>query len=106
MRQEVSELVALGSLPDEDADEEVIARYEKLVLTISQPVTDEEARVLVGLFGPDDCYGLAWTLLYLIETAPGWPLEECLENTSNEWIRRLRTAAETAKKHHMHKDPA
>ncbi|MDB6032726.1 MAG: hypothetical protein JWM16_3064, partial [Verrucomicrobiales bacterium] len=33
---------------------------------------------LVKVFGPDDYYGLAWSLLHLIESAPGWPLADCL----------------------------
>lgn len=57
------------------------------------PVTNEEARVLVTLFGPDECYGLAWTLVHLIETAPGWPIADCLGGTGNEWIQRLRLRA-------------
>ena len=97
MRQAVRELVALGPLPDEEAEEELIKRYEEPLLRITEPVTDEEARALVGLFGPDDCYGLAWTLLHLIETAPNWALEECLQDDGNEWIRWLRQRVENAR---------
>ena len=59
-----------------------------------KPVTDEEACALVKLFGSDDCVGLAWTLLHLIETAPGWPIESALIGLEGEWIRRLRERAE------------
>jgi hypothetical protein len=48
----------------------------------------------VHLFGPDDCYGVAWTLLHLIESAPGWPLHDCLQDIRNEWTERLRLRAE------------
>jgi hypothetical protein len=48
---------------------------------------------LVKLFGPDDCLGLAWTLLHLIETAPGWPVESALVGLEGEWIDRLRERA-------------
>jgi hypothetical protein len=65
---------------------ELLERYELFVTSIQKPVTDEEARILVGLFGPDDCFGLEWSLVGLVETAPGWPLADCLENTDNEWI--------------------
>lgn len=94
MRQEVRELAKLGPLPGSEADEKLIATYENLLGSISKPVTNEEAKVLVGLFGPDDCYGLAWTLLHLIETAPAWPLKESIEGNGNEWIERLRLRAE------------
>ena len=52
-------------------------------------ISDAEVRSLVHLFGPDECYGLAWTLLHLIETAPGWPLHDCLQGTHNLWHERL-----------------
>jgi hypothetical protein len=53
------------------------------------PVTDEEVCELVKLFGPDDCFGLAWTLLHSIETAPVWPIESALDGQEGEWIDRL-----------------
>ena len=31
-------------------------------------------------------------MLHLIETAPGWPLEDCLRK-DGEWIERLRRRA-------------
>jgi len=89
MRQEVRAFVALGPLPNEEADEQEISQHEELLLQIAAPVTDEEAMALVGMFGPDDCYGLAWTLLHLIETAPNWPLPAALRDTGNEWVLRL-----------------
>jgi hypothetical protein len=96
MRKEVREFAALGSLPDQNAEPEVIDQHAASLEQIEQPVSDEEARILVGLFGPDDCYGVAWTLLHLIETAPNWPLKDVLqeEKDENEWVRRLRKRAE------------
>ena len=98
MRPEVAELVALGPFPAEDAaSDEDVERREALVRGITPPLTDEEARAMVTLFGPDDFYGGAWTLLHLIETAPGWPLEDALLNEDNEWIRRLRKRLQNAR---------
>ena len=95
MRKEVQELVRLGPLPDcETVEEEQLKIYEGLLSRVSPPVSDEEAKSLVRLFGPDECYGLAWTLVHLIETAPGWPLHDCLTDASNEWTERLRLRAE------------
>ena len=72
MRKEVQELLNLGPLPDcETAEEEKLKMYESPLSSVTPPVSDAEARSLVHLFGPDECYGLAWTLLHLIETAPG-----------------------------------
>jgi hypothetical protein len=70
MRREVQAFVAGGPLPDRDADGEEIDRRCDQLEAIAKPVTGEEARALVACFGPDDCYGVAWTLLHLIETGP------------------------------------
>ncbi|MER6272519.1 hypothetical protein ACFY0B_39535 [Streptomyces sp. NPDC001797] len=71
MRPEVQTFVADGPLPNRDADEEEIDRRVAQLDTISAPVTPGEAHALAGCFGPDDCYGVAWSLLHLIETSPG-----------------------------------
>lgn len=90
VRQEVREFVNLGPLPDASADEQVIAEHEAHLHAIVSPVTDDEAALLIRSFGPDDCYGLAWTLLHLIESAPGGaPIAVEPDDTDNEWIRRL-----------------
>lgn len=101
MRQEVIDLGKLGPLPPSDrvlADnrQELIQKYENLITSIKKPITDEEARALVTLFGPDDAFGLVWPLVALVESAPGWPLADCLENTSNEWIQMLKHRARNA----------
>lgn len=90
MRPEIEELTKLGPLPTEQAvDVELIRHYESLIHKIQTPVTDEEATALTTLFGNDSCFGLAWTLINIIETAPSWPLEYILHNTDNEWIQLL-----------------
>jgi hypothetical protein len=93
MRQQVSKLLALGPLPDESTSPEEIDKYANILASVSRPVTNEEAKALVKLFGPDECYGVAWTLLHLIETAPGWPIMESLQDDSNEWVSLLRQRA-------------
>jgi hypothetical protein len=97
MRKPVSELVIHGVLPaSTDASVEWLKRHGELFDQIVPPVTDEEACALVKLFGPDDCFGAAWSLLHLIETAPSWPIADCLKDLSNEWVRDLRVRAERA----------
>jgi hypothetical protein len=94
MQCTVTALVRLGPLPSSiDPDVAKLETIQNLLGKVTQPISDEDARALVRLFGPDDCFGLAWTLLHLIETAPGWPLADCLTNTGNEWVRRLRERA-------------
>jgi len=91
MRPEVLALAALGPLPAEQgALPARIAKHQAALQQVGPPVSDEEARAMLSLFGEDDCFGLAWSLLHLIETSPGWPLTDALTNTSNEWVARLR----------------
>jgi hypothetical protein len=98
IRSEVSQLVRLGPFPSSRAvDPDLIQRQEYLLMTIEPPVSDAEARKLIKLFGPDDYFGLAWKLLHLIEKAPNWPLEDCLSDTSNEWIAMLKDRSERKK---------
>lgn len=90
IRYSIRQLAQLGPLPNEQSSEEIIDQYEKIFEQIQMPVTDDEARLLCTLFGSDDLYGAAWTLLHLIESAPNWPLAECLTDSTNEWIKRLQ----------------
>ncbi|MFF7469411.1 hypothetical protein [Streptomyces sp. NPDC008092] len=89
MRSEVQAFIADGPLPDWDASSEEIDRRGKQLTAISRPVTPEEARSLVGCFGPDDCYGVAWTLLHLIETGPNPVLTVQPAPDANEWLHLL-----------------
>jgi hypothetical protein len=99
MRKEVIELEKLGPLPSSDrAAVETVKNYQDLIVSLKKPITDAEARALVKIFGPDDCFGLAETLLHLVESAPGWPLEDCLKNSDNEWIQRLNLRIENGKR--------
>jgi hypothetical protein len=94
MRSEIENLAKLGILPSEsNASLDFMREAEDLIRSITKPVSDEEARVLTGLFGEDGCFGLAWSLLHLIESAPNWPLSDCLSNLSNEWIKSLHDRA-------------
>jgi hypothetical protein len=93
MRPEVQELVAMGPLPHSASAADDMMRleeYQRRLEAISQPVSDEEAEALARLFGPDDYFGLAWTLVHLIESAPGWPLVDRLPAIDNQWIALLR----------------
>jgi hypothetical protein len=89
MQDAISALLRLGPLP-RSATATTMQAFEEQLSMVKAPVTEEEACALVQLFGPDDCFGLAWTLLHLIETAPGWPLESVLNGQIGEWIDRLR----------------
>jgi hypothetical protein len=91
VRKEVSELKLLGPFPSEEvADVAMLKKYGDLMDALGGKITDDEARLLVNLFGVDGCFGFSASLIHLIETAPGWPLEDCIYCSENEWIVELR----------------
>jgi hypothetical protein len=94
MRKEVADFLSLAPLPSSgEADEDQIGRLADALANILPPVSREEAAQLASAFGPDECFGLAWTLLHLIESAPGGaPL--ALIQKDNEWVRLLHERAE------------
>lgn len=81
--------MAAGPLPGEHADEEEIARRDAGLRAIAAPVTAEEAGALADCFGPDDCYGLAWSLLHLVETGPCPVVTERPDAGAGMWPHRL-----------------
>lgn len=94
VRTGIAELEQLGPLPSEDeAEVAQLASIEALYRASATPITDNKARILVELFGPDGCYGLASSFMHLIETAPGWPLKDCLAQLNTDWKIELRNRA-------------
>ena len=96
IRPEVARLVELGPWPSSQAvsPEEVDERLG-LLQRASRPVTLDEARALIKLFGPDDFFGVVWELISLIESAPGWPSGVDLQG-DQEWVELLRIRARNA----------
>lgn len=96
MRREVSDLVALGRFPREsETTEGDVAARQVLLEGLDAPLTDEECRALISILGEDDYYGLSWAVVHLVESAPGWPIWDCLQGES-PWPAHLRQAAENA----------
>ncbi len=94
------ELLDLGSFPESsEADSQTLERQEGLAGQ-SDSASDgcEEASALCAVFGPDDYYGLAWTLLHFIEFCPRVATRGGLAGASNQWIERLRRRVENAKR--------
>ena len=91
IQPKVQAISLLGPLPSSmNLDASKLIEIEKLLTEVQQPISNDDALVLCKQFGPDDCFGLAWTLIHLIETAPGWPFNGCFENSDNEWINILK----------------
>ncbi|MGK3959773.1 hypothetical protein WMF38_42835 [Sorangium sp. So ce118] len=99
VRDCVRELERMGAMPsDETNDVDLVERWEVSLHKVQAPVTDEEAFVLSNLFGPDTCFGLGWTLLHLIETAPGWPVPGAVERMNPEWFETATQRIENARR--------
>ncbi|GAA3361795.1 hypothetical protein GCM10017744_049930 [Streptomyces antimycoticus] len=75
--------------------EEIDRRVEQ-IHAIPTPVTAQEARALADCFGSDDCHGVVWSLLHLIETGPNPVLATKPAPDANEWQHLLWTRAANA----------
>lgn len=99
MRNSVAQLLALGRLPEEAAAEvSQLQAFESAINEISKPISDEEALALLAVLpnGEGTCFGLAWSVLHLIESAPSWPCQEAKLHQANPWVRSmLERAAST-----------
>jgi len=94
MREEVNKLIHLGPMPNkETVDLETVAVYENLINRIEPPLSINEAEALFKIFGPDSFYGLAWTLLNLIETTPELLSILNVVKSENVWVHLLRKRA-------------
>jgi hypothetical protein len=94
MQPPIIRLLELGPLPPEEITSSValIAEYEHLLHSITTPVSDAEARILVSLYSPetDTCFGLSWTMIYFIESSPNWPLLDLIAPPhQNVWTELL-----------------
>jgi hypothetical protein len=99
MRVCVSQLVDLGPLPDEgQADVAHLQAVESALAQVDCPVTGEEALALLSIFPTDEssCFGLAWSILHLVETAPDWPLAQARLHAANPWVRTMLERAASA----------
>lgn len=91
MQVAIKNLIRLGPLPSSvGATAADVQTFEEQLSKVQIPISDDEACALVRLFGPDDYFGLAWTLLHLIETSPSWLIEDALIGLEGVWVDRLR----------------
>jgi hypothetical protein len=92
MRIEIVELANLGQLPSSSSQVERIMNWQAILEAIVPPVSNDEAAVLAELLPSteDDCFGLAWSLVHLIESSPGWPIPSCLDRHGHPWIEILK----------------
>lgn len=98
MRESVDNFLALGPLPSERATPAQVKRHQEALETIAGPVSLVEANALAEMFGPDDCFGLSWTLVHLIETAPDWTTEGRIPEGEGSGLQHLQKRIENARK--------
>jgi len=106
MRPEVQRLVALGPMPDEDAEPEAIDRWADGLKAIPPPISDAEAALLARCFPPDMGYGVGHRLLHLLETAPGWNIALAETINDEEWRASALSAIRNANRGGSTKDSA
>lgn len=91
MQEAVIKLIALGRFPpDIEATEEAVDLAADLIGQVRKPISKAEAIELVKLFGPDTYFGVAWSLLHLIETCVDLPLDFADIKSDAGWLERLQ----------------
>jgi hypothetical protein len=91
MRKEIRELIKLGPFPSEaSVSPEAVDQYSELIDSISPPVSLDEARSLLTLFGTDTFFGLPYSLVHLIESCPDWSSEALVNINDGFWISILK----------------
>jgi hypothetical protein len=98
VRSQVVELAARGPLPHElDIADDDLAERSALLASIDPPLSEAESAALLRVLGSDDCFGLAWTVVSLLESTPGWPAESLTWDVDNPWHQRLLRRAMSRK---------
>ena len=97
IRPEVQVLVDMGQLPSAmTADSDALEAFDHAVGEVIPPVTVDESLALARLLGPDECFGLGWSLIHLIETAPDWPVTLAQISCEPYWLDLLMQRARNA----------
>ncbi|MBO5081727.1 MAG: hypothetical protein J6A80_07555 [Lachnospiraceae bacterium] len=74
MKNNITEFIKLGKIPnDNDMTNELFRKYD-LLLQNEEPLTYDEAELVVSMFS-DDCDDLNWALLHAIESVDYYDVE-------------------------------
>lgn len=91
MQDAIRRLVDLGPLPSEATEDVAFLQlWQRTLETVAPPIDNEEAKALCTLFGVDECFGAAWTLVHLIETSPTLPDDIRAPAGAEYWVEMLR----------------
>jgi hypothetical protein len=101
MRESVTRLVSKGQMPPEaSASEEAVDELYAFINAIQPPVSDDEAKALFNVYPATEetCYGIAWTLLHLIETCPNVCSIVNAVPEGNPWVQQMKERCERSRK--------
>jgi hypothetical protein len=81
-------------MPD-TTEPDAIEPFDLAIASLTPPASEEEARALLNVLPhhEDSLFGLAWGVLHFIESAPGWPYADELDDRG-WWVHFLRERVE------------
>lgn len=83
----IDALVAMGRLPlSSEADPVFLESFQGVLEKIEGIVTKEDAVRLLKLLGPDDCFGLARSIIHASENCEELPSASELHGVETAWI--------------------
>ena len=91
MKENIAELARLGKIPnDDEMPDDIFNKYDEL-LQFDEPLTYDEAELLIVLFS-DDCLDLNWSLLHAIESVNFHDVErykELISKCNNDEFKEI-----------------
>jgi hypothetical protein len=97
LRDHTQRIVDLGPMPADapDIEEDLLSTWASAIEDLELPLSEDESIALLACFPPDDStvFGLAWSLLHAVETAPYGP--ELLRSLDDRswWVALLKQRA-------------
>ena len=86
----VDELVKMGRLPSSDqADEGYLESFQALLGEVDGDLDKCDSIRLLQLLGPDDCFGLAWSIVHIVENCSEWPFLFEIPDIDPGWMSVL-----------------
>jgi hypothetical protein len=76
----------------DNLDAEQITDVQRSIETMARPLSADDISALISALSAagDTAFGLNWSILNLVETAPEWPLWDMLRDEGNDWVHCFR----------------
>ena len=86
----VDKLVDVGRLPASDrVDKDYLESFQALLREIDGDLDKSDSIRILQLLGPDDCFGLAWSIVHIAENCSEWPFFSEMSGVDPGWVRIL-----------------